>query len=227
MKSIARLLIALILLALPGLLAAQGDYGNSGERTDRWKIYGSDDRERSSGRRYDYYSEKGQRVEGKVVSVDSDAHMIRLDADTNRDRTISVYAANTPIYEGGRRRAISNLRRGDRIAVFGRESRGVIADARVIYKITENRYDSTYDQNGSNQTVRLSGTIEEIDVRDGRLIIDSGRRTIVVTTNGDTRILKENGKKTRLKKLNDGDRVTVVGYYVRGNEIAAEEIRKQ
>ncbi|MHB0999463.1 MAG: DUF5666 domain-containing protein [Armatimonadota bacterium] len=194
-NAIARFLCVLVLLAIPVSLLAASDR--------------------------DYRDERGWNVEGTVISVDNNKKTIDIYDRSNKYYTID--ADDATIYIEGKERSIRDIRRNERIRVYGQERSDRYVSARTIYKIDNDR--DRDDDNWGQPRYQINGYIKKIEKNGTRIDLKTGNSSRKIIINSDTKIISDRGRNTRINDLDEGDLIYVVGYKGKGNDTVAIEIR--
>ncbi|MHB1456768.1 MAG: DUF5666 domain-containing protein [Armatimonadota bacterium] len=212
-KSIMKWFMFLILMFIPLIVSAQ--YNDNRDNYNDW----------NSDQSPSYRNESGFSIRGVISSIDYGGQEIKV--KTSQSRNITVYAANAGVYEGSRRRDIRNLRKGDRVIIFGREISNNTVEANTIYEITGN-YPNDYrdynDYNSNDRNTRAVGTIRSVDTRDREITISGDSRFDTVVLDSATKIYARTGKRLSLSQLRKGDDIKVAGARIRNNTIHAVDI---
>jgi hypothetical protein len=156
----------------------------------------------------------GSTISGEVRSIDTRRGRVQIRDDYN-GRTATVrYDGRTRVTYGNREYAVSSLERGDYVRVrVGYDRDGNPWADRI--EVSRDRNDDRYN----GRTVRLDGTVRQVDVRRGYFTLGDNRDTYLVYV--PSRISRDDVR--RFERLRRGDRARAEVRVVRRGQ--AELIR--
>jgi hypothetical protein len=157
----------------------------------------------------DYGGILGNDLVGEVRNVDTRAREIELQTDAGRRESIR-YDNNTRVVYRQRDYAVSNLERGDYVAVRTQQDRDgqLYSDYITVRESAQDR--GGYGRPGTRSN-RLEGTVSYIDSRRGTFEVRNrdGRAVMVTVPFNVSRADRD-----RFNRLREGDYVRVEGSYV-------------
>ncbi len=150
------------------------------------------------------YGRTGDTVVGEVRNVDTRGRQIELRSDAGRTWLVG-YDSNTRVIYRQREYAVTNLERGDYVAMRTQQDR----DGRFYTDLVTVR-ESVQDRGGGTSRLdRFEGTVEYIDARRGTFEVrDRGRSVIVSVAFNAPRAVTD-----RFNRLRQGDYVRVEGRF--------------
>jgi hypothetical protein len=160
---------------------------------------------------------RAREIVGEIARVDERAREIEIRADEGRMRTVR-YDQRTRVLYRQKEYAVVHLEPGDYVAVR------VVEDGRGLLYAEEVRVREAVQERAvarlpGGRLERLEGTVEYVN--DARGLFElrqrSGRRVLVTLPYGAPRAVVD-----RLRRLREGDRVRVEGYFVNPERFEVE-----
>jgi len=152
-------------------------------------------------------------VTGEIDRVDTASRQIHLRPTDNRSRLVN-YSADAQVLYRGREYTVSQLERGDVVAMqLKRDSRGnsYVDLIRVQESVQERNQSRRGDSLPSSRLQTLDGRVERLNVQRNTFEIrDSSREWVVVSLAPDA----QRSDVDRLRALRDGDFVRVEGRFL-------------
>ena len=161
------------------------------------------------------YGTIGNEIVGEVTNVDIRARQIEIRADSGRT-TMMRYDSNTQVIYRRQNYPVTNLERGDYVAVRVEQDRDgrYYTDTVTVREAAQDRGTS-----GGNRLDRTEGRVENVDSRRGTFEIrDSRNRVIVVSVAFNA----QRAVTDRFNRLRNGDYVRIEGRSVSADRFDLE-----